>query len=406
MEQPSGFDVAVKGPMALYAPASPAATAAAERVTEARGRYEGAREEVSRLNGHLERALRTEPGLRDPATAERFRAAFQAEHADAYEAEGIAARELAATLREAEPLIRADGSTVPNASNRIQILRGLDTLANSSEYAQAAELAGQYGAGADATLPLEHTQPIAERAALTGLREDLAGGVAGDEAVRRASGLLGAAGFASRTPALSAIGNAIGAGADISAFMRTGDPASLGAAGFGVLGAAAAATAVVASGPIAIGAGVVSGLALGGKFITRQIAGDNEYRAAVEAAVAQTHDLTPEQARELMGTDSRWLTASGLSSDELGALARRGHLHDAAQTFLQGFNEETRAYGDNPDYEAVQERARQLSEARPGMPYMAYQDQAFDEIQAEHRAAAGPPLEELRADLRRLGYLD
>lgn len=384
---------------------SPAATEAAERVGEARSTYDASRTEVDRLNGQLERALRTEPALRDPATAERFAETFREEHRDVYEAEKTAARDLATALRDAEPLIRADGMTLGNVRNRVQILDGLSALASSSEYGQAAELAGRYGAGADATIPTEHTQPIAERAALTGLREDLSMGVAPEEAVRQASALLGAAGFVSRTPALSAIGNAIGSGADISDFMRTGDPASLGAAGFGVLGAAAGVTAVVASGPIAVGAGVVSAVALGGKFVFRQIAGDNEYRDAVRGAMARTHDLTLDQTDALMGTDSRWLADSGLSSDELGALARTGHLDEAVQRFHEGLNTFTGVYGDNLEYEAVEARARAISEADPRLPYFAAQDQAMQELRAEHRVAVGPPAVEFRDQLRRLGYL-
>jgi hypothetical protein len=230
-------------------------------------------------------------------------------------------------------------------------------------------------------------------------------GVAPEEAVSRAGAVLGAAGFVTRTPALSAIGNAIGSGADLSDFMRTGDPASLGAAGFGVLGAAAGVTAVVASGPIAVGAGVVSAVALGGKFVFRQIAGDNEYRDAVRGAMARTHDLSLDQADALMGTDSRWLADSGLSSDELGALARGGHLDEAVQRFHEGLNTFTGAYGDNLSYEAVEARARAIAEANPRIPYMAAQDQAMQELRAEHRAAVGPPAVEFRDDLRRLGYL-
>ncbi len=39
--------------------------------------------------------------------------------------------------------------------NRLDVVEGLATLARSSEYRQAAELAGQYGQGHDPTFPAE-----------------------------------------------------------------------------------------------------------------------------------------------------------------------------------------------------------------------------------------------------------
>lgn len=388
----------------MLAVASPAVVEATAKVTTARTAYADARAEVSRLNSQLERALRTEPSLRDPEAAERFRSEFVAEHADVYEAERSTAQSLATALRDAEPAIRADGMTLGNAGPRLEILQGLETLAGSSEYRQAIELAGRYGRGHDATVPREETAAIAERAALTGLREDLAAGTDPQAAVRTAGGLLGAAGFASRTPALSAIGNAIGAGADLSAFMRTGDPASLGAAGFGALGSAAAVTAVFASGPIAIGAGVVGALSLGGKFITRQIAGDNEYHAAIDAALARTHGLTADQTRELMGHAAGILANAGLSSADLATLARTDNLDEALAVLASGTPLDTGVYGDAIDPAERDARMKALELEEPGLPYLSYEMRVVDAMREERRAQ-GSPAELLVADLRAQGLL-
>ncbi|MDP1916770.1 MAG: hypothetical protein Q8L14_11010 [Myxococcales bacterium] len=390
--------------VALGAVASPAATEAATKVIEASTTYLSAREEVARLNGSLERALRTEPSLQNPEAAERFRTEFLTEHADVYAAERSSAQALASALREAEPHIRADGMSVGNAGNRLGVLAGLEILASSSEYAQAAELAGRYGRGRDAAMPREELAGIAERASLTGLREDLAAGVNAEQAVRNAGGLLGAWGFARSTPALSAIGNAIGAGADLSAFMRTGDPASLGAAGFGALGTAAAVTALVASGPIAVGAGVVSGLALGGKFITRQIAGDNEYHAAIDGPMAETHGLSADQTQALMGREGRMLAAAGLSSADLAELARTDSLDEALRVLASGTPLDTGVYGDAIDPVERDARMRALEQEQPGLPYISYEMNAVDAMRAERRAQ-GTPAELLRADLRAQGLL-
>ena len=393
-----------RSPMSLSAVASPAATEAVTKVIDASTNYVAAREEVARLNGSLERALRTEPSLRDPDAAERFRTEFQTEHAEAYAAERASAQALASALREAEPHIRADGMSQANVGNRLGVLGGLETLATSSEYKQAAELAGRYGRGRDAAMPREELAGIAERASLTGLREDLAAGLDGEQAVRNAGGLLGAAGFASRTPALSAIGNAIGAGADLSAFMRTGDPASLGAAGFGALGAAAGVTAVVASGPIAVGAGVVSALALGGKFITRQMAGDNEYHAAIDGPLAQTHRLSADQTQTLMGREGRMLAAAGLSSADLAELARTDNLDEALRVLASGTPLDTGVYGDAIDPVERDARMRALEQEQPGLPSFSYEMNAVDAIRAERRAQ-GTPAELLREDLKAQGLL-
>ncbi|MER2561183.1 MAG: hypothetical protein ABTQ32_10705 [Myxococcaceae bacterium] len=387
--------------MALGTVASAAATEAADKVAAACTNYTAAREEVARLNGQLERALRTEPSLRDPEAAERFRTEFISEHADVYEAERTAARELATALREGEPHLRADGITQGNVGNRMAMLAGLDTLASSSEYAQAIELAGQYGRGRDAPLPREETQGVAERAALTGLREDLSAGIDAEQAVRTVGGLLGAAGFARSTPALSAIGNAIGAGADLSAFMRTGDPASLGAAGFGALGTAAAVAAVFGAGPITIGAGLV---ALSGRFITRQIAGDNEYRAAIGEALAKTHGLTAEQTEEIMGQRASILANAGLSSADLAELARNDHLDEALDVLASGTPLDTGVYGDAIDPAERDARMRALELEEPGLPYISYEMRVVDAMREERRAQ-GTPAELLVADLRAEGLL-
>lgn len=401
----STFEAApARSPVELHAPAGPAATAAAQKVTEASAVYETARSEVSRLNGHLERALLTEPSLRDPAAAARFRTEFEATHASVYGAEKAAAQALADALRTAQPLIRADGATISNLGNRLDVVEGLTTLAGSSEYRQAAELAGQYGQGHDPTFPAEDMADVAERAALTGLREDLSAGASAEDSIRTASGLLGAAGFGARVPALSAIGNAIGAGADLSDFMRTGDPASLGAAGFGALGTAAAATAVFATGPIAIGAGVVGGVALGGKFITRQIAGDNAYDAAVQGPLAQSASLSVEQAELLQGRDARILADAGLSHGDLVELARSGDLTRAAEIAWGGqFN--TGDYADSFTPEAFEARVRELEQSTPGRHRVFYESTATDELRAERHAAGSAP-ELLRADLVAMGLLD
>lgn len=390
-----------KETLSMLAVASPAAVEAAAKVATARTTYVDARAEVSRLNSQLERALRTEPSLRAPAAAERFRTEFLSEHAEAYEAEKASAQALATALREAEPHIRADGMSVGNMGTRLEVLAGLETLAGSSEYEQAIELAGQYGAGHDATVPRDQTKAIAERAVLTGLREDLSAGIDAEQAVRTAGGLLGAAGFARSTPALSAIGNAIGAGADLSAFMRTGDPASLGAAGFGALGSAAAVAAVFGAGPITIGAGLV---ALSGRFITRQMAGENEYHAAIDEALAKTHGLTAEQTDEIMGQRAGILANAGLSSADLAELARNDHLDEALDVLASGTPLDTGVYGDAIDPDERDARMRALELEEPGLPYISYEMRVVDAMREERRAQ-GTPAELLVADLRAEGLL-
>lgn len=393
-----------QAPVSLAAVASPAATEAVTKVIDASATYLTARKEVARLNGSLEHALLTEPSLRDPEAAERFRTEFLTEHAEVYEAERSSAQALASALREAEPHIRADGMSAGNAGNRLGVLAGLEILATSSEYKQAAELAGRYGRGQDAAMPREELVGVAERASLTGLREDLAAGVDAEQAVRNAGGLLGAWGFARSVPALTAVGNAIGAGADLSAFMRTGDPASLGAAGFGALGTAAAVTALVASGPISVGAAFVGALSLGGKLVTRQIAGDNEYHAAIDGPLARTHGLSAAQTQVLMGREGRLLADAGLSSADLAELARTDRLGDALAVLAHGTPADTGVYGDAIDPAALDAKIRELEQQRPGLPGMTYEMNAIDAIRAEQRAR-GTPAEQLRAALQAQGLL-
>lgn len=385
-------------------PPRPAATAAAERVSAATEVYEAAREEVSRLNGELERALTSEPALRDSAAAERFCEAFREAHADTYAKEAEAARALAESLRAAAPELRADGRRLQAAENMANVELGLKALAGSSEYRQIAELTRLYGQGADPVFTRDELGPIAERAALTGLREDLSAGRSPQDALRTAGGFLGAAGFASRTPALSAIGNAIGAGADLSDFMRTGDPASLGAAGFGALGTAAAVTAMVASGPIAVGAGVVGAAALGGKFITRRIAGDNAYHAAVDGPLAAALSVSPVELETLRSQDARILYDAGLTTSEIRSAIDKGTLTRAAE-LAWGGRLMTGDYADAVTEEAYQARMAKLQEEEPGQPYGYYDSLAMEQLRAERRAqGTGEAL--LREDLRAQGLID
>lgn len=270
---------------------NPARSAAIEQVNGAHAAYSSARAEVNRLNGHLEQALRGELALQDPAAAERFRSNFLSSHAAAYERERTTALQLAGTIRAAEPHLRADGDLTqrmdaPALRDRMFTSQALTTLAQSSEFAQAAELAGRFGQGTPPLLPQQVAQGIGERAAATGIHRDLATGHSPLDAINRASTLLSGAGLLSRTPALSALGNALSVGENLQAFMRTGDPASISAAGFGFLGAGAAtATAMGAGGPLTIG---VAALGAGGKFMSEQIANRNDYLRSIEPALQQT----------------------------------------------------------------------------------------------------------------------
>jgi hypothetical protein len=281
---------------------NPARSAAVEQVTAAHAAYSSARAEVNRLNGHLEQALRVETALQDPAAAERFRSNFLSTHAAAYERERTTARALADSIRAAEPHLRADGDLsrrmdVPADRDRMFTAQALGTLAQSSEFAQAAQLAGQFGQGTPPLLSQEFAQGIGERAAATGIHQDLATGHSPLDAISRASTLLSGAGLVSRTPALSALGNALSVNENLQAFMRTGDPASASAAGFGAVGALGAGGSVaVALGfgnplvaGIAVGASVVGA---GGKFMSEQIANRNDYLRSTEAALQQTFGVS------------------------------------------------------------------------------------------------------------------
>lgn len=400
----SSFETKKKEPVSLhrseFAPASPAATAAVERVRSATKAYEWARAEVTRLNGHLETALRTEPSLKDPKSAERFRASFQETHRAAYEAERKAAKDLAESLRAAEDPIRRDGARAPTLDNRLSVAEGLMALAGSSEYRQASKLAGQYAKGHDPALPREDMQSVAERAALTGLREDLSAGMNGEEAMRRAGTALGLAGIGLSTPALSAIGNAIGSGADLSAFMRTGDAASLGAAGFGVLGSAGAVAAIFGGGPISVGA---AGIGLLGKTVLRGNAASNEYHAAIDQSLATTHGLSLDQAAAISGRSAQILGDAGLGTDELVHLAKTGGLDRAAE-LAWGGQLATGEYATPLDPAAYEARVKKLQAEEPGQPYAYYDSVAVDQLREESRAA-GTGEERLLSDLRAAGLL-
>lgn len=311
-----------------------AATARAEaagRVETASREYRSAREEVNRLNAHLERALRDEPSLRDPAAAERYRAAFETEHRDAFERERTTARALADSIRAAEPLLRTPPNDAlgmldaPGLRDRMTVARGLDTLAQSSEFAQAATLAGQLRTGENPPLPPAVADGIADRAAITSVRADLAHGRSITDAITRASTLVGAAGFTSRIPALSSLGNALAVGENVSEFVRTGDPARIGAAGFAALGAGAAGyAAIVGGGPYTIGAAVV---AFAGKAIFEQIANRNDYRRDTDPVFQRAFGVSREAVdrlyREVQDQaygELRALPESPPPRDELGRI--------------------------------------------------------------------------------------
>ncbi len=326
----STFEAAA--PAAAATPVSATAEAraiAAGNVETAQSAYTEARATVNRLNGHLEQALRTNPALQDPAAAERFRSAFMETHRDAYAHEGEAARALADSIRAAQPLLTAVPNPLPGEMDapalldKMSVARGLDVLAQSSEYAQAAQIAGEMKAGADPALPPQVADEIADRAALTGLREDLANGSSVPEALTRASTLLGAAGFVGRVPALSSLGNALAVGENVSEFIRTGDPARIGAAGFAALGAGGAAwAAVVGGGPITIG---VAAVAVTGKVIFEQIANHNDYRRDTDPAIERAFGVT---RRDLDGFEdeaqAQALAEFAASSPELAAAQRIG----------------------------------------------------------------------------------
>lgn len=275
-----------------------ARTEAVGRVDAASRDYRTAREDVNRLNAHLERALR-EPALRDPAAAERFRAAFQEQHRDTFERERTTARALADSIRAAEPLLRTPPNDsmgmldAPGLRDRMTVARGLDTLAQSSEFAQAATLAGQLRTGENPPLPPAVADGIADRAAITSVRADLAHGRSVTDAITRASTLVGGAGFAGRIPALSSLGNALAVGENVNEFIRTGDPARIGAAGFAALGAGAAGyAAIVGGGPYTIGAAVV---AFAGKAIFEQVANRNDYRRDTDPAFQRAFGTSADQ---------------------------------------------------------------------------------------------------------------
>lgn len=292
-------------PVALTVPPTiEARSEAVAGVDVARRAYTSARTDVNRLNGHLEQGLRTNVALRDPASAERFRTAFMETHRDTFDREGSTARTLADSIRAAEPLLRGVANPIPTmfdapaTRDRMAVARGLDTLAQSSQFPQAAQLAGQLAAGPNAPLPPEVANGIADRAALTGVREDLARGSSIPDAMTRASTLLGGAGFVSRIPALSSVGNALAVGENAREFMRTGDPARIGAMGFSALGAGGAAwAAAVGGGPITLG---VAAVAFTGKVLFEQVANHNDYRRDTDPAIARAFGV---DRRDLRGVE-------------------------------------------------------------------------------------------------------
>ena len=153
-----------------------------------------------------------------------------------------------------------------------------------------------------------------KRAAATGLHRDLASGQSLTASLTRASSVLGGAGLLSRTPALSALGNALSVSENMQQFMRTGDPASISAMGFGALGAGGAGYAAVtgAGGPLVIG---IAAAAAGGRFLSEQIAHRNDYLRAADPVLQQAfgmsrddwelmHDQTQQQALESFANTS------------------------------------------------------------------------------------------------------
>lgn len=401
----SRFEAPRAAPVALhrtdFSPASPAAIEAVAKVKAATEVYESARTEVTRLNEQLETALRTEPALADPDAAEKFREAFVTEHAAVYEAEKAAARALADTLRAAEPLVRADGARATTLDNRLSVAEGLMTLAGSSEYRQAAELAGRYGRGHDAALPREDMADVAERAALTGLREDLSQGLTTEEAMSRAGAILGVAGLGLKSNALGAIGSAIGAGADLSEFMRTGDAASLGAAGFGVLGSGAAVAAMFGGGPITIG---VAGAAFLGKTVLRAVADGNAYAAAVDAPLTKALSVSPDELESLRSTWARSLAEAGLKTPELIELVRNGNLAAAGEVSMLGQTVDATWVRplESADYDA---KMAELQAAEPGLSYAEYDSRTMAALEAERTARGDRGTDALRRALAEAGLL-
>ncbi len=286
---------------------NPARAEAVDAVGHAERAYTAARGEVDRLNASLEQALRTAPGLRDPEAAERFRAAYMETHADAYARERSAAQELAASIRAAEPILRADGPINPDDASgmldRMEVARAVETLARSSEYEQAGQIAADFGRGADAPFPPMVSEGLVERSVMTGMQTRLAEGVPLDEGMKYASLAVTAAGMVDKLPMLNALFGALSTKSNLEEFIRTGDPARAGAAGFAGLGTIASVLGIAGriSSPLAIGITAVSFV---GTSIFEAAASRNDYLRHVNPALEAAFGVTERELRDL-GRDAQ-----------------------------------------------------------------------------------------------------
>lgn len=320
----SSFEVA---PAAAPVSLSPSdAAAGSRRISEARGEYRTARAEVDRLNGHLQAGLQT-PALRDPSTAARFRDEFRAANAPAYEREAQTAQTLATAVREAGP-----GQPRP----AVETLAALNTLSTSSEAGQATELAGRLASGANPVIPQGVAEIVARQAADAQLRSSLASGRTAEESANLVGSSLRTAGFASLASKIaptaelaarfaslgvaSAVGGAVTAGSDFSAFARTGDATSAVAGGLQLAGAAGAGLAVAgASAAVTIPLAVVGS----GAIVARTVAQQNEYLATVGPSLQRALNVDAESARAIAGQPAnvQRLQQLGLSDAQIRDVA-------------------------------------------------------------------------------------
>lgn len=315
-------------PVALSAPTGPTeGPAGVRRMSQATAAYATARAEVDRLNTHLAEGLQNPALASDPAAAARFRDEFRAQNAGAYEREAEAARTLATAVREAGP-----NSPRP----AVTVLSALNTLAGSSEAGQAIALAGSLSAGANPVLPPAPAALIAERAAGTQVRADLAAGASAEDSANLVGTMLRTAGFGSTAARLAApaelaarfaglglasvAGGLSSAGADFNAFLRTGDRTSLVAGGLQLAGAAGAGMTLAGAGAAATVPLAVVG---GGALVARELARQNEYQGSVTPAMAAALGTTPEAARAIAAHPDRIaeLQQLGLSNAQITALA-------------------------------------------------------------------------------------
>ncbi len=303
---------------------NPARDAAVDAVSHATTAYTSARNEVDRLNASLEQALRTTPGLRDPAAAERFRSTYLETHGEAYARERTAAQELATSIRAAEPHLRADGAIDPGDAPalmaRIEVARGVETLARSSEYEQAGQLAVEFSRGEDAPFPPAVAEGLVERSVMTGMQTRLASGEPLDDVMRYASLAVTAAGMVDKLPTLNALFGALSTQSNLAEFIRTGDPARAGAAGFAGLGTIGSLLGIAGriSSPLAIGITAVSFV---GTSFFEATAGRNEYLRHVNPVLQQAFGVTDRQLSEL---------ARGAQQQVLEAFARTSPEHERA----------------------------------------------------------------------------